>query len=409
MANNPLLKAQLNSGYQMDLSNFDPSAPSTEFSDILQDYDTDKLTAEYDMFFDEYDPSQERFAQRGLELQEQDLGAAFEQQQARFARESAALDFGEQQQIGEQQRAASAFDLQQRGLSLDEQQELAQQEFQRGQFGREQNVLDRTEGQAFDTGRMSLMNLYEQQQENMGGGFAGAGRRDARAQRAIDAQTGAFESQLLNLRDSQQDLSARRDLSEARFGISGERRDMQREALDLDRQADLARFAGRDFQREQQRGELSDQMRFAEGDVQRDLDRLALGFEQDVFGMRQRFASDTRRSLADLIESGADVDRFSRNFGDRSTGQGGEQFASMSIDNFINDPFVSGDTRFQTPYQMDRFGQTTAEQLSPDAIDYFQNREGYGETLTGQQFNRDLQYTPPESGSDFYYQATGRR
>ena len=408
MANNPLQRAQLNTGYQMDLSNFDPSAPSTELSSILEDYDTEKLTAEYDMFFDEYDPSQERFAQRGLELQEGDIGARFQQQQGRFTREGEALDFGQQQQAGAMQRAESSFGLAQQGLDLDAQQSLSQQEFQRGQFSREQDLIDRREGQTFDSGRDNLMTAYEQQQENQGGGFSGAGRRDVRAQRAIDAQTGAFESQLLNLRDTSQDLSSRQDLSETRFGIDESRRDLQRDAMGLDREAELARFCAQDFQREQQRGELSDQMGFAQGSMERDLSRAGLGFEQDVFGMRQRFQSDTRRSLLDLIESGADVDRFSKNFGDRDISASGEQYANLSIDNFINDPFIGGDTRFQTPYQRDRFEQTTAEQLSPSAIDYFQNREGYGETLAGQQFNRDLQYTPPESGNDFYYQATGR-
>tara|TARA_R100000900_G_scaffold93654_1_gene72737 strand:+ start:1009 stop:2220 length:1212 start_codon:yes stop_codon:yes gene_type:complete len=397
MANNPLQRAQLNTGYQMDLSNFDPSAPSTELSSILEDYDTEKLTAEYDMFFDEYDPSQERFAQRGLELQEGDIGARFQQQQGRFAREGEALDFGQQQQAGAMQRAESSFGLAQQGLDLDAQQSLSQQEFQRGQFSREQDLIDRREGQTLDSGRDNLMTAYEQQQENQGGGFSGAGRRDVRAQRAIDAQTGAFESQLSNLRDTSQDLLSRQDLSETRFGIDESRRDLQRDAMGLDREAELARFGAQDFQRGQQRGELSDQMGFAQGSMERDLSRAGLGFEQDVFGMRQRFQSDTRRSLIDLIESGADVDRFrldadlGGDFGntmsnmDAAFGQGNlglppNQSADATV--FPTQPFnlgggLEGDFDAMNPNQAP---------LSLDAQNYFSNREGYEETQSGQNF-----------------------
>jgi|TARA_R100000152_G_C6768321_1_gene193789 hypothetical protein len=354
MANNPLRRAQLNTGYQMDLSNFDPSAPSTEFSDILENYDTDKLMAEYGDYFDEYDPSQEAFAQRGLALQEGDITAQAQQQQAGFDRASAALDFGEQQQRRERLRSGIAFNLQQQGLE------------------RQQSQLERQGAQAVDQGRMSLMNLYEQQQENMGGGFASTGR-DSRAQRAIDAQTGAFDTQLLNLRDTEQSLQDRGQM------------------LDLERQAQLSSFEGRDFQRAQQRGELADQRTFAEGATQRSLDRAALGFEQDIFGMRQRFAGDTRRTLINLMDDGAELDRFRLDYVDPNEPTGA---SGKTLSEFISDPNVSG-ARFQNEYLNERFGQTggggvgTFDALSTDAQDYFGDRQGYGETQAGQQFFND--------------------
>ena len=360
MANNPLRKAQLNTGYQMDLSNFDPSAPSTEFADILKDYDTDKLMGEYGDYFDEYDPSQEAFAQRGLALQEGDITAQAQQQQAGFDRASAALDFGEQQQKGERLRSGIAFGLQQQGLQ------------------REESQLERQGTQAVDQGRMSLMNLYEQQQENVGGGFASTGR-DSRAQRAIDAQTGAFDSQLLNLRDAEQGLQDRGQM------------------LNLDRQAQLSSFEGRDFQRAQQRGELGDQRSFAQGATQRSLDRAALGFEQDVYGMRQRYAGDTRDTLLKLMDDGAELERFElgrEDFSQRQFGEGGEKFSDMTVDEFVSDPNVSNAT-FQSEYIDERFGQTdgggvgTFDALSPDAQEYFADREGYEETQAGQQFYKD--------------------
>tara|TARA_R100000458_G_C8276373_1_gene251672 strand:+ start:974 stop:2068 length:1095 start_codon:yes stop_codon:yes gene_type:complete len=358
MANNPLRRAQLNTGYQMDLSNFDPSAPSTEFSDILENYDTDKLMAEYGDYFDEYDPSQEAFAQRGLALQEGDITAQAQRQEAGFDRASAALDFGEQQQRRERLRSGIAFNLQQQGLQ------------------RQQSQLERQGAQAVDQGRMSLMNLYEQQQENMGGGFASTGR-DSRAQRAIDAQTGAFDTQLLNLRDTEQSLQDRGQM------------------LDLERQAQLSSFEGRDFQRAQQRGELADQRTFAEGATQRSLDRAALGFEQDIFGMRQRFAGDTRRTLINLMDDGAELGRFElgatgnfdntmRNmddaFGQGNLGLPPNQSADATV--LPTQPFnlgggLQGDFDAMNPNQAP---------LSFDAQNYFANREGYEETQSGQNF-----------------------
>ena len=399
---NPLRKAQLNSGYQMDLSNFDPSAPSTEFGDILDEYDTDKLMGEYGEYFDEYDPSREAFAQRGLALQEGDIGASFQQQQARFDREGAAVDFGQQQQLGEMQRAESSFGLAQQGLDLDEQQALGQQQFQRAQFGRQESALGRQmdavgmqQEQALESGRSNLFDAYEQQQENVGGGFAGAGRRDARAQRALDAQSGAFDSQLRNVRDrtlglqeGQQELADRRSISESEFGIDTTRRGLQREAMGLDRQAELAGFSARDFQRGQQRGELSDQRGFAEGAMQRDLDRASLGFEQDINGMRQRFADQTRSSLLGLMDSGADIDRFRSDFNE-PTGASG-----IGLTDFVSNPNVSG-AGFQSEYLDERFGQTdgggvgTFDALSTDAQNYMANREGYEQTQAGQQFYND--------------------
>ena len=392
---NPLLKAQLNSGFQMDLSNFDSSAPSTEFSNILDEYDTNKLMGEYGDYFDEYDPSREAFAQRGLALQEGDIGASFQQQQGRFDREGAALGFGEQQQAGAMQRAESSFGLAQQGLSLDEQQALGQQQFQRGQFGRQESALGRQmdavgmqESQAFESGRANLFDTYESQQENTSGGFAGAGRRDARAQRSLDAQSGAFDSKLRNVRDrtlglqeGQQELTSRQGLSESEFGFDTSRRGLQREAMGLDRQAELAGFGAQDFQRGQQRGELSDQRGFSEGAMQRDLDRAGLGFEQNIYGLRDQFADQTRSSLLSLMDSGADVDRFEKGY-------------TSGTNEFINNQSISN-TSFQNPYMSERFGQTggggvgTFDALSTDAQNYFANREGYQGTQAGQQFYND--------------------
>jgi len=194
----PLLTAQTNESYMTDLSAdanaggyktaFDTTAPSFEYADILDGYDTRGLMNEFGEYFDPYDLSKEAFAQRNLGLQEDDVNARVQQQQR---------NFGMQQ----------------------------------------------------DQGRSNLTNLYETQQEGQGGGFAGSGRRDRQVQRAIDAQSGNFENQLFNLRGMEQT-------------------------------------------------------------AQRDLDRAGLGFEQDVFSMRDKFGSDTRDTLLDLLKTGADLKPF---------------------------------------------------------------------------------------------------
>mgnify|MGYP003640784886 CR=1 FL=1 len=194
----PLLTAQTNESYMTDLSAegnaggyntaFDTTAPSFDYADILDGYDTRGLMNEFGEYFDPYDLSQEAFAQRNLALQEDDVNARVQQQQRNFG-------------------------------------------------------MQQTQG------RSNLTNLYETQQEGQGGGFAGSGRRDRQVQRAIDAQSGNFENQLFNLRGMEQT-------------------------------------------------------------AQRDLDRAGLGFEQDVFGMRQKFGSDTRDTLLDLLKTGADLKPF---------------------------------------------------------------------------------------------------
>jgi len=194
----PLLTAQTNESYMTDLSAdanaggyktaFDTTAPSFEYADILDGYDTRGLMNEFGEYFDPYDLSQEAFAQRNLGLQEDDVNARVQQQQRNFG-------------------------------------------------------MQQTQG------RSNLTNLYEAQQEGQGGGFAGSGRRDRQVQRAIDAQSGNFENQLFNLRGMEQT-------------------------------------------------------------AQRDLDRAGLGFEQDVFSMRDKFGSDTRDTLLDLLKTGADLKPF---------------------------------------------------------------------------------------------------
>jgi|TARA_R100000479_G_scaffold73253_1_gene35424 hypothetical protein len=303
LPNTPLLTAQTNESYITDLSTagpdntpFDPTAPSTDFADILDTYDTRALMNEYGQYFDPYDLSQEAFAQRNLAMQEDAINARLQQQQRGF----------ETQQT---------------------------------------------------QGRMNLANIYEQQQENMGGGFAGSGRRDIQAQRAIDAERGTFENQLFNLRDVEQT-------------------------------------------------------------AQRDLDRASLGFEQDVFGMRQRFASDTRDTLLKLLETGADLKRF-------EIGTAEQKVRTNPQNNMLDytDPNFDADVAFeQTMGRMDdAFGtgeigypsgvtstptvvpeipfnvgggiQGDFDALNPiqpglsqSAQDYMRNREGYRDTTAGQNF-----------------------
>lgn len=55
--------------------------------------------------------------------------------------------------------------------------------------------------------------------------------------------------------------------------------------------------------------------------------------------MRQRFAGDTRRTLLNLIDDGAELERFELGYsGDRrDVGAGGKQFSDMTVDEFVSD------------------------------------------------------------------------
>jgi hypothetical protein len=304
LPNTPLLTAQTNESYVTDLSTagpdntpFDPTAPSADFADILDTYDTRALMNKFGQYFDPYDLSQEAFAQRNLAMQEDAINARLQQQQR-------------------------GFDTQQ------------------------------------TQGRMNLANIYEQQQENMGGGFAGSGRRDVQAQRAIDAERGTFENQLFNLRDVEQT-------------------------------------------------------------AQRDLDRASLGFEQDVFGMRQRFASDTRDTLLKLLETGADLKQFEKGTAEYKAGIGNDQnnMLDYTDDNFdggvafeqtmdrMDDAFGTGEIGYppgvtstptivpEIPFNVGGGIEGDYDALNPiqpglsqSAQDYMRNREGYRDTTAGQNF-----------------------
>lgn len=303
LPNTPLLTAQTNESYVTDLTTagphntpFDATAPSADFADILDTYDTRALMNEFGQYFDPYDLSQEAFAQRNLALQEDAINARLQQEQR-------------------------GFDTQQ------------------------------------TQGRMNLANIYEQQQENMGGGFAGSGRRDVQAQRAIDAERGTFENQLFNLRGVEQT-------------------------------------------------------------AQRDLDRASLGFEQDVFDMRQRFASDTRDTLLKLLETGADLKPFQKGTAENKVynlpGNNRLPFDHPDFDGDVafEETMDNMDTEFgtgnlgatpgvtSTPTEVPQvpFNQgggtegdfdalnPFAPGLSESAQVYFGNRPGYINTAAGQNF-----------------------
>ena len=64
-----------------------------------------------------------------------------------------------------------------------------------------------------------------------------------------------------------------------------------------------------------QRQELDDSFQQRQSRLEAQRSTLGLGEEENIFGLRERFADQTRGRLLDLIRSEADLDRFKRGFG----------------------------------------------------------------------------------------------
>ena len=252
------------------------SSSGLSLSDVLTEagYDVEALTGEYGNIFEEYDPTREQFARRRDSLAEAGLD---------LQRGSAQLDLQRTQgQLGRQ-----AESLRARQADVAEDLAMQQQLFGLQEEERATGLSRLREG-----ARSNLFGLYRQQ--DVTGGFAGAGARNMaldRARRSFTADVGGRISSLADTRRSdiarqQAERSSARQQRQLGSQLSGVEAELGEQGF-LQR-AFENRLAGFDLSRQEQR----------------------LGLEQNVFGLRKDYESDVRGRLIDIIKSGGDLDKF---------------------------------------------------------------------------------------------------
>ncbi len=294
----------------------DPSAPSAgsdfmsssglSLSDVLTEagYDVEALTGEYGNIFEEYDPTREQFARRRDTLAEAGLG---------LQRGSAQLDLQRTQgQLGRQ-----AESLRARQADVAEDLAMQQQLFGLQEEERATGLSRLREG-----ARGNLFGLYRQQ--DVTGGFAGAGARNMaldRARRAFATDVSGKISSLADTRRSdiaiqQAERSSARQQRQLGSQLSGVEAELGEQGF-LQKSFEN-RLAGFDLSRQEQR----------------------LGLEQNVFGLRKDYESDVRGRLIDIIKSGGDLDKFKLREemkGPNATDTGISGYNSF-YDNIYNEP-----------------------------------------------------------------------
>ena len=252
------------------------SSSGLSLSDVLTEagYNVEALTKEYGNIFEEYDPTREQFARRRDTLAEAGLD---------LQRGSAQLDLQRTQgQLGRQ-----AESLRARQADVAEDLAMQQQLFGLQEEERATGLSRLREG-----ARSNLFGLYRQQ--DVTGGFAGAGARNMaldRARRAFTTDVGGRISSLADTRRSdiarqQAERSSARQQRQLGSQLSGVEAELGEQGF-LQR-AFENRLAGFDLSRQEQR----------------------LGLEQNVFGLRKDYESDVRGRLIDIIKSGGDLDKF---------------------------------------------------------------------------------------------------
>ena len=247
-----------------------------DLQSILKGYDVPALRQEYGDIFQEYDTTRERFVTDRADIQrgliDAQLGETGFLQQA-MQRQQAGLDI---QQNLLQQQVLDEGSLQSRRLDR-----LALQEEDIAQ--QQENVIGGARSQLFDA-------MQTARQET--GGFSGSGARSTAVQRAIEGYSGDVGSRIASLNRNFQ------------------RVDLQRQDVELGSQRRLDVLGSQLDRLGLQREELDDSFQQRESRLEAQRSTLDLGQEENIFGLRERFADQTRGRLLDLIRSEADLSRF---------------------------------------------------------------------------------------------------
>ena len=255
-----------------------------DLESILTDYNVPALTKEFGDIFQEYDDTREQFTTRRADIQRglinAQLGVDGEPgflQQA-MQRQQAGLDI---QQNLLQQQVQDEGSLQSRRLDR-----LALQEEDIAQ--QQENVIGGARSQLFDA-------MQTARQET--GGFSRSGARSTAVQRAIEGYSGDVGSRIASLNRNLQ------------------RVDLQRQDVELGSQRRLDVLGSQLDRLGLQREELDDSFEQRQSRLEAQRSTLDLGQEENIFGLRERFADQTRGRLLDLIRSEADLDRFKKGYG----------------------------------------------------------------------------------------------
>ena len=238
--------------------------------------------------------------------------------------------------------------------------------FQTGELGRQRAGTQRGISETYTGGRQGLMAMREQAGQAAGrGGFAGSGAAQTQSERARQAYIGQLGGGVANLRDRLTGIGAKEQMVQsglerqmAGFDIQGQGLGAREQQIQSDLSRQMAEFdiQGRGIgAREQQiESDLSRQMKgfdiqgkgieagfgeatqraqsqltgiqseigeggFLSQAYQNQLGQLGLGFQEDVYGLRDIYGEKQRDRLLDLINSGADLDRFRTGANDSGT------------------------------------------------------------------------------------------
>jgi len=253
----------------------------TDLQSALGDqYDVGALQKEYGNIFGEYDPTRETFAQQGLAFGQEAAGIGYERQKGQYERQAELLG----SQLGEEGYLAQAMGR------------------QMGQLGLQEAGAQRGISETYTGGRQGLMAMREQAGQAAGrGGFAGSGAAQTQSERARQAYMGQLGSGVANLRDRISGIGIQRQGVQAGFGEATQRAQSQLSGI----QSEIGEGG------------------FLSQAYQNQLGQLGLGFQEDVYGLRDKFGEKQRDRLMDLIASGADISRFMTGAGDVGPPPGG--------------------------------------------------------------------------------------
>jgi len=289
----------------------------TDLQSVLGDqYDVEALQAEYGNIFGEYDPTRETFAQQGLAFGQEAAGIGYERQLGQYERQAELLG----SQLGEQGYLAQAMQR------------------QMGQLGLQEAGAQRGISETYTGGRQGLMAMREQAAQTAGrGGFAGSGAAQTQSERARQAYMGQLGSGVANLRDRLSGIGIQRQGVQAGFAESTQRAQSQLSGI----QSEIGEGG------------------FLSQAYQNQLGQLGLGFQEDVYGLREKFGEKQRDRLMDLIASGADLSRFMTDSGDPTTPGGTPTDLDVDTDPGGTDP--SGENMGEGTNPWDQYNADWAE------------------------------------------------
>ena len=306
----------------------------TDLQSALGDeYNVEALQAEYGNIFGEYDPTRETFAQQGLAFGQEAAGIGYGRQKGQYERQAELLG----SQLGEEGYLAQAMGRQMGQLGLSREAAQSSAAFQTGELGRQRAGTQRGISQTYTGGRQGLMAMREQAGQAAGrGGFAGSGAAQTQSERARQAYMGQLGGGVANLRDRLTGIGAREqqvqsDLSRQMRGFGIQEQGIQ---------------AGYGEATQRAQSQLSGiQSEIGEGGFlsqayQNQLGQLGLGFQEDVYGLRDKYGEKQRDRLMDLIASGADLSRF---MGSGDPTKPGGTDVDIDVDPDPNDPDPLGE------------------------------------------------------------------